>query len=125
VTTTYIRRRWDQLRAHLIEVREAHKLTRTEVARRCHLSHDTVSRLESGRVQAPSIEVVVGYCDALDRDLVDLPRRLAQLVHLEDDDIVAILRAARAAAEGHRLNPVQARRVADALAGLNIDAMVG
>lgn len=125
MTTTYIRRRWHQLRDRLIAAREERELTPTEVARRCRVTHDTISRLESGRVQAPSIEVVVGYCDALDRDLVDLPRRLAQLVHLEDDDIVAILRAARAAAEGHRLNPVQARRVVAALAGLNIDAMVG
>lgn len=107
-----------RIRATLTTARTRHGLSRRQLARKCGCHRTTLDGLEDGS-RTPDIDTVTRYAEVLGLELALVPRLLSNLVELDLDDLVAIVRAARTAAEGHRLPPLTARRTGEALARLN------
>lgn len=116
MSTAAVDRSMERLRTAITAARRRTGLTLDAIARRSGCARTTVAHFERGG--AARIDNVVGYAQSVGLDIAAVPVHLARLLQLGPDDIVAVLRAAQAAAEGSRLNPIQSRRVADILATL-------
>lgn len=107
-------RSWHRLRRSLLEARFRAGLAVEALATRSHVHRETIRRLEKG-TGTTKVETALAYAHAVGLDLAAVPPHLARMTTLDAGDITAVLRAAQAAADGHRLNPVQARKVHDIL----------
>lgn len=109
---------WDHIRSRLFQARNDADISLERLSRRCGCAKGTLRQLETGNAYSRS-DTLIAYAQALGLDLTVVNRHTARLTALGRDDVVAILRAAQAAADGHRLTPMQARRVTEALAQLH------
>jgi transcriptional regulator with XRE-family HTH domain len=107
-------RSWNRLRERLRTARNRAGLSGPTLARRLRVSRSTIHGLEAGHVYS-RMDTILAYAHAVGLDVAAVPPHLANLLDLDAADVVAILRAAQTAADGHRLNPLQARRVTDIL----------
>lgn len=114
---TAARRTWTRLHTRLRAGRHRAGLPIDTLAARTHIDRTTIRHLENGRTN-PHIDTTITYAHAVGLDLAAVPPHLAALLDLDHADIVAVLRAAQAAADGHRLNPLQARRITGILAAI-------
>lgn len=116
MSTAAVDRSIERLRTTIAAARRRGGLTLDAVARRSGCARTTIKHFDGGG--AARIDNVVGYAQSVGLDIAAVPVHLARLLSLGPDDIVAVLRAAQAAADGSRLNPMQSRRVAEILATL-------
>jgi DNA-binding XRE family transcriptional regulator len=114
MSTTPTQRSWHRIRTHLHAARDRAGLTRTALAKRTRISRTTLLELDEGS-RYSRIDTALHYAHAVGLDIAAVPPHLANLLDLELHDIIAILRAAQAAADGHRLNPLQARKINEIL----------
>jgi transcriptional regulator with XRE-family HTH domain len=110
---------WTALRKQLTNARRAAGISQDAVARRLGFGRSSVSHIECGTV-VPKIDYVVGYADLVQLQVALIPPQLARLMELELDDVVAIMRAARVAAQRKTLDPVEAFRVRESLGKVGV-----
>lgn len=106
-----VQRSWRRIRGRLEQLRRDRGLSRTAVAANGGCSRHIIDAIEAGRRYC-RIDGVIGYIQGLgDVELIIAGRHVARLAELEDGEVVLLLRAATAASQGHRLNPVESMRV--------------
>lgn len=120
----HIQASWDRLRTALVHAREKAGLDITDITRGCRCAKSTLRHLEAGDTYSRA-DTLLAYADAVGLEIAAVDRHLARLLTLDHDDSVAVLRAARVAAEGQRLTPMESRRVAHALDKINPGAPHG
>lgn len=120
----HIQASWDRIRAALIHAREKAGLDITDLTRGCRCAKSTLRHLEAGDTYSRA-DTLLAYAHNVGLEIAAVDKHLARLLTLDRDDTVAVLRAARVAAEGQRLTPLQSRRVTQALDKINPGAPHG
>lgn len=105
---------WHHIRTRLITARENLDLKRSSIARRCKCARSTIDHLENGDTYTRA-DLLIAYAHTVGKDLTVVGPHLARIADLDDGDIVALLRAASAAASAQRLNPLESRRITELL----------
>lgn len=115
---TTVESSWKTIRSQLVAARLRAGLDRSNIVRRLNIHRSTVRRLENDDQTGirSRMDTALGYAHTVGLELAVVPPQLAHLLALDHSDTVAILRAAQAAAEGHRLNPLQTRKINEILA---------
>lgn len=105
---------WARLRRQLADARRAAGVSQDAIAKRIGCARSSVSHIEGGSV-IPKVNAVIGYASGVNLQVALVPPQLARLLELDLEDVVAIVRAARVAAQRKVLDPVEAFRVRESL----------